>query len=139
MIEEIAQFIEDQTSLTMGVDLFVGHLPTEIPGGGEPPLLLATVMENTPSATDGDWPDYEQKEIQVLVKGPSYFTARALAYHIYRALHGQAGWRLPVLTSGEEYIANAIDGVSPPYPMENPEEKGTYLFSTNFIFRITRL
>jgi hypothetical protein len=139
MIQEIAQFIEDQTSLTIGVDLFVGHLPSMTQGGTVPPLRLASVMEKTPSATDGYWPDYEQKEIQVLVKGQSYFTARALAYEIYRALHGQAGWRLPVLTSGEEYIANTIDGVSPPYPLENPEEKGIFLFSTNFIFRITKL
>jgi hypothetical protein len=139
MLEEITQFIEDHTSFVLGVNLFSGHLPTRRPSGTEPPIRLAVVLERTPSATDGDWPDYQQKEIQVLVKAESYFTARAMAYEIFNFLHGQAGWRLPVLMSGEEYLANTIDGVSPPYPLENPEEKGVFSFSMNFIFRITRL
>jgi hypothetical protein len=141
MLQEIAQWIENRTILTIGVDLFVGHLPIQRPGGPviSIPDRYSLILENATSATDEDWPDYEQKPIQILTRAKSYFTARADARAIFNLLHGQAGWRLPVLTSGEAYIANTIAGVAPPAPIENPNDQKTFTFSANYIFRITRL
>jgi hypothetical protein len=139
MLQEVGQWIENRTGLTIGVDLFVGYLPLQRPGGPPIPDRYSLVLENATSATDEDWPDYEQKPIQILTRAKSYFTARADARAIFNLLHGQAGWRLPVLTSGEAYIANTIAGVSPPAPIENPSDQKTFTFSANYIFRITRL
>jgi len=141
MLQEIAQWIENRTGKTIGVDLFVGHLPIQKPGAPVIPIpdRYSLILENATSATDDDWPDYEQKPIQILTRAKTYFTARADARIFYDKLHGQAGWRLPVLTSGEAYLANTISGVAPPAPIENPNEQKTFTFSANYIFRITRL
>ena len=137
MIQEIGQWIENRTGMTIGVDLFIGHLPLRKPGGPPPPLRYSLILENASGATEGDWPDYVQKPIQVLTRAQTYFTARADAMRIYTAIHGQAGWYLPVLTSGEVYLANTIDAVAPPAPIENPSDQGTFTFSANYVLRIT--
>ena len=77
--------------------------------------------------------------MQIWNAAPSYMAARADAYLIYKFLHGQAGWALPVLTSGEAWKANVITAVASPAPILNPDDKKVFNFSTNYIFRITRL
>lgn len=142
MIEEIAKFIEDHTTLTIGVDFFVGARPLATAAGTEPPDLLTILLENTGGGTDADWPDYVEKEVQAWTEGPSFFTARRKAYEVYNWLQlvaSKSAWNLPVLQSGVEYIANAIEALGPPKPVDNPGEDKIFTFSANYIFRITRL
>ena len=141
MIMEIGKYIEDLTGLVPGDTLWIGYLPKVKPGTKlPPPDRITVVLENTPSPGDPDWPDYVQKEIQVLHRAKFYFTARADAEALYADLHGLAGVELPVINSGEAYIANTIHGVGTPASIgPKPDDQGYFTFSTNYIFRITRL
>lgn len=142
MLKEIAQFIEDHTTLQIGTDFFVGHRPLKRNDGSAVPVNHTLILENGGSALNADWPDYVQKGIQIWTEGKSYKQARDRAVEVYAFLHetaSKSAWDLPILESGFEYRANSIEAVDVPRPIENPGEDGIFKFSTNYIFRITRL
>jgi hypothetical protein len=142
MIDEIAQFLEDHTTKTIGVDLFVGYRPAETATGGAVPKRHTLILENGGSALEPDWPDYMEKGIQIWNEAPTFKQARADAYEFYNFIHvtaSKSAWDLPVLTSEEEYRANSVEAVDVPRPIENPGADKIFKFSTNYIFRITRL
>jgi len=142
MIKEIATFILNQTTVSYwarDVNFFAGHLPVinsertkleEIP-------RVACILENVPAALVGDLPDRQDKQIQIWNRAESYFKARDDANEFFQMLHGSTQWALPQIGgSGEEYFAMIIDGVASPAPIENPDEKGRFVFSTNYLFKI---
>jgi hypothetical protein len=136
MIQEIAQLIENRTTWVIDSTMFIGHLPSKTMGGIAPPERVVVLLENTPPAVIGQLPDRQDKEVQVLNRARTFFTARADATAIYRLLHGLSWVDLPVLTSGEEWTAMIIDAVAAPAPIENPNAQGIFTFSTNYIFRM---
>lgn len=143
MIYEISQFIEDHVaSLTIGTNFFVGHRPIKTAAGAAVPKRHVLLLENGGSGLEPDWPDYVEKSVQVWNEAGSFGQARADAYEVYNFLHvtaSKSAWALPVLTSGERYQANSIEAINAPQPVENPGEDKVFKFSTNYIFRITRL
>lgn len=138
ILKEICQFIEDQSfgpPWTIGVTLFAGHMPVKDKNGAGLGDRILLVLENTPGDTIGELPDRVDKMIQIWNRASGYFQARADAKEIYTFLHGSAGWELAeVEESG--YLVMVIDGVGSPAPIENPDEKGFFVFSTNYIWRI---
>jgi len=138
VIREIAQFIEDMTHgyFTIGVNLFVGYLPIQDQLSVPIPDRLAVVLENAGAEVEGQLPDYAGKLIQIWNRAQDFWEARDDAYAVYDVLHGASGWELPVLTSGEAYLAMAIDARSQPAPISQPDAQGYFVFSTNYIFRI---
>lgn len=143
MIYEISQFIEDNTTtLTIGTNLFVGYRPGKTPAGTAVPARHVLILENGGSALQPDWPDYVEKGIQIWNEAPTFGQARADAYEVYNFLHltaSKSAWNLPILVSGEEYRANSIEAVDVPRPIENPGADRIFKWSTNYIFRVTRL
>jgi hypothetical protein len=139
MLQEFAQWLENETAWVIGTTLFVGHLPLKTTAGGPVPERYVLLLENTPAGVVGDLPDYLDKEIQVMNVARSYFTARADAVAIFNRLHGRTNLTLPVLTSGEEYLVMVADAVASPAPIINPDEKGIFRFSTNYILRTENL
>ena len=135
-LREIAQFIEDNTSWQIGVDFFVGHLPPKTDDGEDPPVRCVVLLENTPGAVEGQLPDRIDKPVQIWNRAQNYTQARDDAYEFYNLLHGTHGWNLPVLTSGEEYLAMTVDAIGTPAPIQNPDERGRFVFSTNYLWRI---
>ena len=157
MIKEISQFIEDLAlgpPWVIGVNLFVGHVMVKNVDGDETPQRYLAVLENaggallenvggvvtaTPPSTSGDasyFPRYVEKAIQLLNRDFDYDVARADAQALFDALHQTAGWNLPIVDAGPQYLAIVIDAQSDPAPLENPEEKGLFTFSTNYIWKI---
>jgi len=138
VLQEFAQWIENVTAWTIGVNLFVGHLPDYLPGTNQTklPERLVLILETTPAGVDAELPDRVDKEIQFWNRAQTYFTARADAHAIYKRLHGRSWIELPVLTVGEEYVIWTADAVAEPYPIENPGPTGLFVFSTNFILRV---
>jgi hypothetical protein len=138
VIREIAQFIEDRTHgyFEIGRNLYVGYLPV-VDALGAPVIdQLAVVLENVGADVDGQLPDYADKYIQIWNRAKDFWEARDDAYVIYNVLHGATGWDLPVLTSGEDYLAMVIDARSQPAPIAQPDDQGYFVFSTNYVFRI---
>jgi hypothetical protein len=139
LLKHIAQWIEDNSAWQIGKDLFVGHLPLELVGGGKPPDRCVVLLQNTPGAVVGDLPDRVDKPIQVWNRAENYSDAEDDAIGIFDLIHGTAGWNLPTWPAElTEYLAMVIDAVGSPAPIENPGEKGLFVFSTNYIWRIEK-
>lgn len=136
MIQEFAQWIENVTAWKVGVDLFVGHLPQTTPAGTEIPDRCVLLAENTPGGVTGYLPDRVDKEIQIWNRAKTYFTARADAYALYERLHGKSNITLPVLIPGDTYLIMVLDAAASPAPIANPNARGLFEFSTNYILRI---
>lgn len=135
MIKEFAQHIENFTAWVIDEDLFVGHLPLRRKDGSDIPARTMLILENTASPVDGQQPDRIDKEFQVWNRAKTFFAARNDAYEIYALLHGDAGRELPVV-DGPVYLAMVIDAVASPAPIASPDDKGLYIFSTNYVLRI---
>lgn len=95
MLKELAQYIENQTTYTIGADLFAG----EIPSSARPPYIL--IKESPGSVRDFNLVDRLDAMIQVVVHQSSYMKAREVANEIADLFHGNCGISLPVLNSGD--------------------------------------
>jgi hypothetical protein len=140
MIKEIAEFIlahcGSALGFTFGVDYFAGHLPDKNILGLTSPNRVCVVLDRVPAGVIGDLPDRLDAHIQVWNRASTYFEARDDAWEIFECLHGETGWALPVLVSGKNYYAMIIDAEAAPAPIANPNAKGLFEFSTNYLFRL---
>lgn len=157
MIKEITKFIENLAlgpPWDKGINLFAGHVPPKNKDGDETPERYLAVLENaggtllenvggvvtaTPPSAVGDptyWPDYVEKAVQLLNRAKTFFTARDDAKELFDALHNTAGWNLPIVDAGPQYLVYTIDAQGPPAPIENPSQERLFTFSTNYIFKI---
>lgn len=135
-LREIGQWIEDNSAWIIGTDLFVGHLPAKTPAGADPPVRAVALLENTPGPLEGQLPDRIDKMIQIWNRAQNYSRACEDALVLYELLHGTHGWNLPILTVGEEYLAMTVDAIATPAPIENPNDEGHFVFSTNYMWKI---
>jgi hypothetical protein len=135
MIQEFAQWIENETAWVIGTSLFVAELPIRRSNGSEVPERCVLLAEDGPAAVDGYLPDRVDQEIQIWNRAADYWTARTDAYALYVRLHGRQNLWLPVLTSGDDYLVMVVDAVAAPSPIAKPNAKGLYEFSTNYILR----
>jgi hypothetical protein len=129
MIREIAQYVENETTFTIGENLFVGFRPQQAPDG------CITVMEPSGEAVNFYRTDEIQKPVQFLTRDHSYDVAKSAALIIRGLFHGQCGFTLPVLTSGEAYLVNVAEVLSGPFPLSQ-DERGRHSFSINILFRV---
>lgn len=157
MLKEVTKFIENLSlgpPWSNGVNLFAGHIPVKNKDGDDTPERYLAILENaggtllvnvggvvtaTPPSASGDetyWPEYIEKAVQLLNRAKSFFTARDDAMELFDALNMTAGRELPSVNGGPNYVAVVIDAYGPPAPIENPGERGLFLFSTNYIFKI---
>ena len=157
MIKEITTFIAQRSvawgftqTWTIGTNLFAGHMPVKNALGVDIPIRYLAVLENAggavltnvggigaviPPATC--WPKYIEKAVQLLNRAEDYFTAHDDAEELYEAFHETAGWNLPLVAPvNRQYLACVIDAYGPPAPVGNPDEKGLFQFSTNYVWKI---
>lgn len=130
MFREIVQFIEGQTSFTLGTDLFAGHRPQSAP---DRCVLIAESGGGSAVASESDFAEYA---VQALTRAKTYFEARTDCWEVYEAIHSTFGWELPNWTgSGVDYLVNSIYALAIPQYI-GQDENGMYEFSVNFIFHI---
>jgi len=139
MIKEIAAWILNHPGLpwTLDVNFFVGQLPMKNINEDSAPVRVMAVLERVPSPVVGDLPDYADKRIQIWNRNVSYFQAKEDADQVFAILHGATGWVLPVVVSPSDFYAWTIDADATPAPIANPNIKGYYEFSTNYLARIS--
>jgi hypothetical protein len=84
MLDDIGAYVDTNTSLTLGTNLFLGLLP-ESPGN-----CVALFEESGVSGlyTQGstNLPQLERPQLQLIVRNDSYATGRSLADTVYRVL-----------------------------------------------------
>lgn len=134
----IAQFIESLSGcdLELGTNLFVGYVPTKEKMGVDAPDRCMAVLQSSPGLPVPDLPDWEEKAIQIWNRAPSYDLANDDAYCVYESIHGTAGWTLPAAIGGPPYCALVINAVGTPAVIENPGERGLFVFSTNYVWSV---
>lgn len=134
MLKEIAEFIEDHTTLIVGTTLQVGH--REQSGGpGSGPDDCVLIQESGASGVIFDLPDRVDYVVQILSRATTYFQAEALAREVFDALHGTAGWTAPVLISAKQYEIQVIEALNHPQYI-GQDASGRYEFSFSLIFKI---
>jgi len=157
MLKEISKFIEGLALVpapgwNIGMNMFAGHVPVKKSAGNIIPERYLAVLENAGGALLMDvggvvkkvppsivWPKYAEKAVQLLNRAKSYFTARADAEQLFDYLDNTAGWELPDPGGAtSQYIACVINAYAPPAPVGNPDEKGLYVFSTNYTWKIEK-
>lgn len=132
MLREIGEWIEDETTLVVGTDLFTGHRTEDAPD--DCTLLLASAPSTTPDQFD--LPDRVDFSLQVLTRGTSYFTTEAKAIEVYDILKSTEGITLPNIT-GDTILVQVSEAVD--YPrFIGQTERGLFEFSTNYILRIKK-
>ena len=108
MIKEIATFIANKASLTIGDNLFAGHRPQGTIDACD------VVLESAGGSVFPELPERADIVFQVLSRAKTYFTARARAWAIYDAIYrnwtyGSAGWTLPLILSDSISACDATD------------------------------
>ena len=159
MIQEITTFIAQKSVLwgftqswTLGTNLFAGHVPVKNALGVDTPIRYLAVLENAggarlenvggigaviPPAALACWPKYVEKAVQLLNRAEDYITAHDDAEELYEALDNTAGWNLPLVApANRQYLVCVIDAYGLPAPVGNPDDKGLFQFSTNYIWKI---
>jgi hypothetical protein len=121
LLTDIANYINSNTSLTLGKDLFIGTLPANVEncvgifqsGGVEPTTYL----------------DIIKPTIQVIVRNKNYETAQQLSYEIYDSLH-----QLYAQTMGGTHIYTVFALQEPTDIGE--DETGRAVFTGNYVLEV---
>ena len=129
MIKEIFRSIATRTGLVPGTTIYLGRRPQDAPDS------CILVAFNGGGGAYFDLPDRQDIMVQILARAKDYNDAYADSMTAFNALHGVANVALPVLVSGEAWLAQTIEAVAAPQYI-GPDEKGRHEWSTNFIWRV---
>ncbi len=139
MIQEVAQYIANQTGGVVGEDLFIGARP----GGGADACVV--ILEDDDRRGDADriaerdLADVTSLGFGVLTRGLTYFTARERAWAVHQCLTGRAcaGHRLPVLTEGEAWVAHSFSAPGAPRHLGS-DSQGRHEWTAAYVARLGR-
>ncbi len=120
-IEYLVNYIEDNSSLTIDTDLFIGADQPDAPARCVFLMEFAGGFEQ--------WDGHKTQPIQVLAKDLTYLTAQALANTVYDLLSNKPGFTADGLT--DTFFCEVLNR---PFPIGR-DQRGSYIFSSNFLFR----
>lgn len=129
MLKELTQFIENNTALVIDTDLFAGFRPPEAQ------VDCTAVYERTGDSRDFDLIDKRTTPIQFITRASDFHAARDAAEAMATLFHGQAGYDLPIITTGEEYHVATSEILSGPAFL-GQDELGNFEYTLNMLFRI---
>lgn len=123
LLDDIGGYIDTNTALTLGTNLFLSLMPETVDN-------CVVVVENAgiaPTFTMGSvhLPQIERPEVQIVVRNTSYSTGRSTAETVYRLLTQITNQTI----NGNFY--HRIDAIASPALYERDINKRV-LFSTNF-------
>jgi len=109
MIKEFVTYIGNNTSFTLGTNLFAISADSDLIDE------CVVVREDNPGLVNGILTDYRQIPLKAYIRSAvSIFTARDNAYTVFDWLHGRMQFDLPEIDSGYTYTCNCVCG-SPYY------------------------
>ena len=128
MLKNIAQYVDNQLSCSLGVDLFHGWRPEGVADD------CITLLERTGRMDNFYIPGCSSVPVQIISRSVSYGDGLAGAWSVINLFCGvdKAGITLPTLVSGEIYRVNAAETISGPFWM-GQDEKGRHEFSANIL------
>ncbi len=115
MLKPYCLWLEKRVSgLTVGVNLFAGHIPQTRPDGTPPPALCTCILERTPPYVDPSNARLREFHFQLYTRGPSYQEARDEAYRVFEQCVNATGYELSAEVSGEpSYYLMTTQGTAP--------------------------
>jgi len=125
MINDVYTYLDAQTSLTAGTDLFKSRL-TESPNN-------QVVIYNTGGLEPDRYLPTADPTFQVLVRNTSYATGQSLVNDIVEALHQKTNIEL---VSGSKYFYYIFLMYEPEHI--GRDDKGRHEFSINFVCKYRR-
>jgi hypothetical protein len=121
LLTDITNYIDAQTTLTKGTDLFIGTLPANVDNcvgifqsGGVEPTTYIDIIKPT---------------IQVIVRNTNYETAQQLAYEVYDLMH-----QIYNTTLGGTYLYT-IFALQEPTDI-GEDETGRAVFTGNYVLEV---
>jgi len=101
VIKELVTYIGNNTSFTVGTNLFAISVDTDVADD------CIVVGEQAPGVAHGVLTDYRQIPLVAYSRAAnSRFTARDNAYTVFNLLHGLMQVNLPVVSGGDTYRCN---------------------------------
>ena len=140
MIKEVTTYILDEIGMAFwvrDVTFFPARIPLKNKNGDDVASMLrfAALLE-TSGSTIPDLKDRADQMYQILNYNRSFHLARDDAWAFYELLHSSSQCDLPIIGSGTEITAYIINAIGTPAVVENPDEKGRFVFSTNYLWMI---
>jgi len=140
MIKEVTTYILDEIGMAFwvrDVNFFAGHIPLKNRNGDDVASMRRfTALLETSGGVVPDLKDRADQVFQILNYNESFFKARDDAWAFYDLLHSSSQCDLPIVGSGAELTAYIINAVGTPAVVENPDDKGRFVFSTNYLWMI---
>ncbi|MDD4984335.1 MAG: hypothetical protein PHQ43_00900 [Dehalococcoidales bacterium] len=99
MIKELCEYIEDNSSFTVGTTLFAISVDPDVD-------TCIVVEEPAPGLADGLLTDKRNIPLVVYARAATKFTARDNAYVVFNLLHGATQISLEAIGSGPVYVCN---------------------------------
>lgn len=100
MIKELCNYIDTNTSLTVGTDLLA------ISADSDAADECTVIAESAPGLANGLLTDLRQIPLVAYARAIERFTARDNAYTVFDCLHGKQQISLTAIGSGPVYICN---------------------------------
>jgi len=121
LLSDLATYIDTNTSLTVGTDLFIGTLPAQQDncvgifqtGGVQPTTYL----------------DIKKPTIQIIVRNTNYETAQQLSYTIYDLIHQKIGGTIGATNMYTIFALQETTEIG-------EDETGRAIFTCNYVFEI---
>lgn len=121
-IEDLVDYIADNTSLVIDTDLFIGASQVD--------TLAKCVYVMEFAGGNETWPGLITRPVQVISKDLTYLTAEALAAIVYDLLSNKAGFS----TLKGIFFCEVLNR---PFPIGR-DQRGNYMFSANFLFKMKK-
>lgn len=123
MLDDLGAYVDTNTSLTLGTDLFLGLMVDNVANC----VALYEEGGTTGMYTQGssNLPKFERPQLQLIVRNTSYSTGRSLADTVYRLLTQVANQTI----NGTKYLR--IEALGTPSVMERDANRRV-LFVCNF-------
>lgn len=125
LVEEVADYLEDESIGTVGTDIFVCTLPDEQDSEND-----IVALYDTGGIAPYDHMPLKRRTIQIIVRDTDYPSAEAKARNIRDLLHNRF-WQ-DVVTAGDNFQLRS-EALQEPGSI-GPDEKNRYLISCNYLF-----
>ena len=132
MLLELGAWIETQTTLIVGTNLFLGYAGQDASNIA----VLNILQDNTGSALYPLLPDRNDRIITHVARHKDWRTAMEMAYVIYNVIHAnRANIDFPIIGSMPQLNCQYMNAMTTPQ-YAGEDEKNRHIFTCDYMFKI---
>ena len=134
MIRELADYLASETGLTLGTDADADFSTGEYPAVDEV-VGVASRLTISGGPERLQVPGRSRMLAQMVTRSPDYVTSYDRALVFSAALRKRGEITLPLLTSGEQWAINSVEGMTHPFDLGSDAE-GRNRVSVNYTLQV---